>query len=390
MNSDDLKYIFAHLPYEEKNYYKTKIQYSAQKMYMTYLLRNKIKHKVTVSSDNPRIKIIDLIRNDESVIATIKNPVYSTNDKAKLRIIRNKVNAEMHLNKFNINTPNSKIYNSDEMLIAKNETFKHSDRAVVIKPLNLSLGRGVVTNVNRERFEYSWDLSRKLINYDDKNIIVQNFLEGFEVRATIMEGNLVSLTARIPPFIVGDGIRNISDLIDLKNQDRLKCNYLKTMLIKKTESINEFLHTQSKSFEYTPEKGEYILLNSVSNTSYGGETVNITELVSEEIKNIGLDAIASIPGLFTAGVDIMIKSFADKDPYVIEINTFPFIMLPMYPTYGKQVNPAQHYIHSVISKDKLLNHEYEELYEIVNENEYFVNYLNFLDRRINLYQKFIE
>lgn len=387
MNSDDLQYIFCNIPYTEKNYYKNKIQYSPQKMYMTYLLNSNINYNI--SGNNQRRKNIEIFRLDGTLITTIKNPIYPTNSKVDLSIIRNKVNTEKHLKKFGINTPDSKIYNSKDKLVAKRETFKNGDRAMVIKPLNLSLGRGVVTNVKQDRFEYNWDLSRKLINYEDNDVIVQNFVKGFEVRATIMEGNLVSLIARIPPYIVGDGISSINDLIDSKNIDRENCNYLKTMLIKKSPNILEYLSSQSKSLDSIPDEGEYILLNSVSNTSYGGETINITNLVSDEIKDVALNAVAAIPDLYTAGVDIMIKSFNDSKPYVIEINTFPFIMLALYPTYGKSVNPAKHYLHSIISKDQLMNN-YNDKYDIENESVYIRHYFNFLKRRINLYTSYIK
>lgn len=47
MNSDDLQYIFCNIPYTEKNYYKNKIQYSPQKMYMTYLLNSNINYNIS-------------------------------------------------------------------------------------------------------------------------------------------------------------------------------------------------------------------------------------------------------------------------------------------------------------------------------------------------------
>lgn len=384
MKNTDLEYIFSHIPYKEKNIYTNKILYSVQKMYMNYLKNNNINNEITNSKTNRRVKNIKILRRDSTIIATIKNPFYPTNARAGYKIVRNKLSTEKHLKMFNINTPRSKVYNHNDVLSAKKETFKNGDRPVVIKPLDMSLGRGVITNVTMNRFEYNWELSRELINHADRRVLVQNYIDGFEVRATIIEGCLLSVVARVPAYVLGNGVDSINTLIDKKNKDRSNCNYLKTMLIKKSDSIIEFLKSQSRSLDYIPAKNEYVLLTSVSNTSLGGEIINITDLVSEEIKDIALDSLASMPGLHTGGIDIMIKSFHDDTPYVIELNTFPFIMLAQYPTYGKSVNAAKYYVNSLIAKDQFL-HDISEKYEIENEKQFIKNYLNFSNRKIKVY-----
>lgn len=352
-------------------------------MYINYLKNNQIKHTVTTSEKNSRVKIISIQRPDGTHIASIKNPFYPTNSRSGCRIIRNKFNTEKHLRKFGINTPISKIYKSDQVELAEQETFKNGDYPVVIKPLDMSLGKGVMTNVSKERFKYNWELSRKSINHQNRNLMVQNYIGGFEVRATIIEGSLVSIVARVPAYVLGDGYSKIDRLIDIKNEDRMKCNYLKTMLIKKSEHVTEYLKGHGMSLDYIPRKNQYTLLTSVSNSSFGGEIIGITNLVSEEIQEIGVNALASLPGLYTGGVDIMIKSFEDKTPSILEINTFPFLMLARYTTYGPQVNPAKYYVNSIIAKDQFLHKETEK-YKVENEEQYIKNYLNFMDRQVKL------
>lgn len=385
MEAKNLEYIYNEIKNKgmQKNIYKEKIDISVQEMYIKYLNNSEFKYKLTNPEKKRLIRPIKLMRKDESTIETIRNPIYPTNSFRGIEIVRNKLKTENYLKKFDINTPNSKVYKANQMQIAREEFFKNSNSNAVIKPLNLSLGRGVVTNITEERFEYNWDISRESINYSNHPLLVQNYLEGFEARATIIEGGLLSIVARIPAFVYGNGTENISELIDLKNEQRLKCNYLKNMEIKKSKSVIEFLHAQSKSLEYIPEPGEFVLLSAVSNTSYGGETIDITNMVSQEIKEIGLNAVACLPSINTAGVDIIMKSFDDKDPYVLEINTYPFLTLAQYTTYGNQVNGAAEYINSVIAKDQFLNPKFDK-YNIRNSDKYIQNYLSFNNRQIKL------
>src|SRR5699024_3785982 len=149
-----------------------------------------------------------------------------------------------------------------------------------------------------------------------------------------LQGTLVSIIARIPPYIVGDGINTIKELIIFKNKERGKCKYLSKHPIKVTNKVTEFLENNNQSIDYIPQKGEYILLSSVSNIFGGGEIINITDKVSENIKDFALDVLASITGIYSGGLDIILDSYDDKDPHILEVNTYPVISLTKYPTYG--------------------------------------------------------
>src|SRR5699024_5649302 len=247
---------------------------------------------------------------------------------------RNKFRAEEHLHKCGLKTTNSRVYSYNEIDKAKSDYFKNDiDERVVIKPLKSSLGRGVFVNVSKERFNENWKSSKQDLTVTELRkdaelrFIVQNFLKGFEVRATILQGTLVALVARIPPYVEGNGRNTIKELISIKNRSRKSCGYLKKYPINITSKIIEFLKSNNLNLEYIPQNNERILLSSVSNIAGGGEIINITDKVSPHIKEFALDVLASIPGLYSGGLDLVLRSFDDPEPHVIEINTFPVISL---------------------------------------------------------------
>jgi len=388
MDEKDLEYIFNHNPFKEKNYYPDKLKTSTTFLHTDFLKRNNINYRFR-KAKRSKYTYIDLQRRDLTTIKTITNLRYPTNSRIGILLTRDKLRSEQYLKRFNITTPDSKVFNSNDLVKAKMETFCNSNKPVVIKPLNSSLGRGVIVNVSEERFDHSWNLCINDSKKRPKNILVQNYMSGFEARVTVIEGAISSIVCRIPPYIIGNDSKNISELIDLKNIERSKCGYLSAMPILKSKRIEEFLYSNDKDFSYIPSDGEYVLLNSVSNTSAGGEILNITDLVTNEAKEMALNAVAALPGIYTGGLDIMLKSFDDKEPSLIEFNTFPVLALPTFPTYGHQENPSKSYFESIIAYDQFLNPPKEkEAYYIENEEQYIKNYLKFIKRKNELLDKY--
>lgn len=382
MNSKDLVYLNSNNPHKVQNIYDGNIITSTAGLHLNFLKNSNFKYRIK-DTNRRYLKKIDLLRIDGTLIGTVLNPYYPTTAKIGRMLTNDKLRTEQYLNNFNIKTPLSRVYNKEDVDLAYEESFTDNQANVVIKPLASSLGRGVRVNVSKERFKHNWDLSVAAIKEADKRIVVQNYLEGFEARVTVIEGAIESVVVRIPPNVQGDGIHTISQLIDLKNQARESCHYLKKMPISKSERIDEFLLSHNMDLNYVPKDKESILLNSVSNVAQGGELIEVTDVVSDSVRETALNALASIPGVQTAGLDVMMRTFDDDNPAIIEINTYPVLSIPSYPTYGNAKNPAKSFFEAVYSIDQYLN-EPNYKYNIANENDYIKNYLSFMQRKTEL------
>jgi len=288
----------------------------------------------------------------------------------------NKLKTERHLRNRGIKTPFSKTYRQVDVNKAYEETFELVENNVVIKPSNSSLGKGVVVDVNKETFFDAWDYARQAKG-KDREILVQEYVPGFEARATVIQGGLHSIVLRIPPYVVGNGHNTISQLIDLKNKERKKHSHLSKAPIEKNERIKSYLYSNKLDLDYIPRAEEYVLLVSISNFSLGGELMDITNLVSQTIKDTVLKALAAMPGLYTAGLDIIMDSFEDEEPIVLEINSYPAINLATYPTYGILENPFKSYVESIVAMDQFINPS-ENFYEIENSEDYIRDMLKFM------------
>lgn len=258
---------------------------------------------------------------NNSSIGSIKGQTPSTNNKKSINISNNKYQTELVLKENNIRTTNSQLFN-EELFAQAYSLVSISDKNFVIKPNSLSGGRGITLNVNKGNFESAWTLAVNACKEAKKNIdiLVQEQLEGVESRFIVIEGKFESAMLRVPANVTGDGVHSIDELIDIKNSHRNKNPHLKRLPIKKDHQTLSILKEQNMNLKSIPLLDEIIFLRLSSNVSQGGDNYEISHLVSDYMKKLSESAVSAIPGLNTAGVDILYKSFVDQFPIVLEVN----------------------------------------------------------------------
>ena len=225
---------------------------------------------------------------------------------------------------------------TDEEIIAFSKTI---DFPIVFKPTNASLGAGVVTNINsNEEFLDALHYVRHELGYGE--VIVEQHVQGPEYRLYVVDDKVIAAYNRIPANITGDGIHTIEELIELKNYERRQNARLNSCLIHIDVEILEFIEKKGYNLTSIPPKGEYILLREKTNVSTGGDPLDVTDEISDDIKQIAVNTIKAFPGLYHAGVDIIINEDGNlKEPaYVLEINATAQIGGILFPLRGKARN----------------------------------------------------
>lgn len=225
---------------------------------------------------------------------------------------------------------------TDEELIEFSKTIEFP---IVFKPTNASLGDGVVTNINsNEAFLNAIKYVRHDLGYGE--VIVEQHVYGPEYRLYVVDDKVVAAYNRIPANITADGVHTIEELIDMKNRERRRNARLNSCLIHIDVEILEFIAKKGYDLTSIPPKGEYIPLREKTNVSTGGDPIDVTDEISDAIKQIAVDTLKAFPGLTHAGVDIIINENKNlKDPaYVLEINATAQIGGILYPLRGKARN----------------------------------------------------
>lgn len=305
-----------------------------------------------------------LLREDGSVLGDIEPAKLPSCPRASKAFCNDKIRTSQALLDRGVGVPDSKTYLEHEEATAFDEAYETRDE-VVIKAHSLTLGRGVFVGVRREDFvrvfrdcvRLQKDAGR------DPRVLVQEVLRGYEMRATVVEGALDNLMVKIPAYVTGDGRSTVDELIDQKNLRRSECGFFRNKLLRRDHHTVEHLRSQGRTLLSIPSEGETVPLTAMATVAFGGETAIVTDLVTEQVREQALRAVAAVPGLMTAGVDIVVEDFASRTPKVLEVNAFPH-MNCISPSYGAGSNTAYRYIRALVARDRAARGRWGELDEV--------------------------
>jgi len=221
------------------------------------------------------------------------------------------------------------------------------NKPVVIKPVGLNGGHGVVVGINKleeaeKAFEFAQDACKRHVGKEWQNkIMIQEQVKGEDYRLLVIDGKLELTTKRIPAFVVGDGKHTIQELIDITNTDPRReitspTHTLKPIIV--DEPLLSYIKEQKLTLNSVPKKEQKINVRKVASMSQGGITEDFTDKVGPEIKAI-VESIAASIHAFTLGVDILCqdisKPLTKENGAILEINMMPEGYLNVYPVIGK-------------------------------------------------------
>ncbi|MGL5357408.1 MAG: bifunctional glutamate--cysteine ligase GshA/glutathione synthetase GshB, partial [Cetobacterium sp.] len=194
-----------------------------------------------------------------------------------------------------------------------------------------------------EFLKEDYDKAVEMAFKEDNSILIESFVKGKEYRIFVVGDEVVGILHRVPANVLGDGIKNIEELVFQKNLDPLRGIGYKTPLekIKLGEAEKMFLKTQNLNIQYIPKKDEIVYLRENSNISTGGDSIDFTDEVLNQYKSIAIKAAKAV-GAKICGVDMMIEDTSSLDVEnnysIIELNFNPAIHIHCYPYKGKNRN----------------------------------------------------
>lgn len=242
-----------------------------------------------------------------------------------------------------IPTPKGCLLNSIEDL---KEAIEEIGFPLVIKPRYGNHGKGITTNVTSlESAIFAYSRALEVSNF----IMAEKFIEGDDYRFLLINYKLVAAAKRTPPFIIGDGIKTVKQLIDAINLNPLRGygheNVLTQILI--NETTIDILKEQSLTLDDILPAEQKVVLSHTANISSGGTAADITDIVYEDNKSLA-ERVARIVNLDICGVDMIIKDIT-KSVYpangaVLEVNAAPGFRMHLFPTIGEKINVAKPFL----------------------------------------------
>ncbi len=235
-----------------------------------------------------------------------------------------------------IRTPQGVSYTNIEE--ARGDYVQYKDEPIVIKPNGTNFGIGI-TIFTKSFLQEDYYKALELAFQHDSTILVESFIPGKEYRVFVVGDQVVGALHRVPANVLGDGKHTIEELVEQKNQDPLRgTGYRKPLQKIILGPEKELFLAQYGMSKYTvPQEGETVYLTESSNISTGGDSIDITDSISERYKSIAV-AAAQAMGATITGVDLIttdITAEHELDYAIIELNFNPAIHIHCYPFEGK-------------------------------------------------------
>lgn len=217
-----------------------------------------------------------------------------------------------------------------------NKVFQNFTKPVIVKPKSGSRGRHTTTNIHTKE---EFDKAIKIASMIGPNFLVEEHLNGYICRATVVGGRLAGFYRADMPYVIGDGVKNILELIEEKNKNKPE----RISNIEVGDEMVSYIKRLGFTTESVLPKDFKLQLTHRTGRLFGGYTKEMLPELHPSFVPI-IEKGAKRTGLAVAGFDLIVPD-PEKDEStqhwgIIEVNTLPFIDLHYYAYEGKPQNIA--------------------------------------------------
>ena len=214
--------------------------------------------------------------------------------------------------------------------------FDKFKKPVIVKPISGSRGRHTTTNIfTLEEFNFAQSVGRMI----SPTLVVEEHLNGYVCRATLVNGKLAGFYRAESPSIIGDGEQTIFELIKQKDDTRPD----RVAIVPLGEEIDNFILRLGYTMQSVLPKGKSLNLTHRTGRYFGGKTKEMLDELHPSFIPI-LEKAGKITKLPVVGFDCIVpdpeKNEKEQQWGIIECNTLPFIDLHYFALEGKPKNIA--------------------------------------------------
>lgn len=225
-------------------------------------------------------------------------------------------------------------------ILGAKKLFYFLNHPVITKPNLGSRSRHTTTHLSDEvSFLKAFLKARQLSPW----VVIEEELQGFVFRITLIGGKLAGALRREPPFVMGNGISTVRELVTKENENPKRHNGVFHEIPMDAEAVEE-LKRQGLKWESVPEKNMFVTLNQKVGRGQGGSNTEMLPHVHPE--NVKLfEKLVKVLGDPLVGVDFIMQDI--EKPWTeqklcgaIECNSLPFLDLHHMPLYGEPIDPS--------------------------------------------------
>ncbi|GGM06431.1 N-acetylglutaminylglutamine synthetase [Pseudomonas asuensis] len=200
----------------------------------------------------------------------------------------------------------------------ENEAFLAKHGALVVKPVNGEQGKGIAVDVrDSEHLKAAISQARR---YDD-NVLLESYHAGLDLRVVVIGYEVVAAAIRRPAEVIGDGRRNIHELIEHQSRRRQAATGGESR-IPLDEETERALTSAGYSYDTVLPEGTRLFVRKTANLHTGGTLEDVTDILHPELAQAAIAAARALD-IPVTGMDLLVPA-ADQSEYVIiEANERP-------------------------------------------------------------------
>ncbi|WP_374729231.1 N-acetylglutaminylglutamine synthetase [Roseitalea porphyridii] len=189
---------------------------------------------------------------------------------------------------------------------------------VVVKPARGEQGRGISVGLSAND---DVDAAIKAARTVSDVVLLEEYIEGEDLRLIVINFRVVAAAVRRPPVIVGDGTRTVRELIERQSRRRSAATGGESRIPLDAET-ERTLAEAGYGLDDTPPAETSIAVRKTANLHTGGTIHDVTDIVNPALVNAAIKAARAID-IPVTGIDLMVKSPQSADYAFIEANERP-------------------------------------------------------------------
>lgn len=309
------------------------------------LLRNAASERGLTLWEDPDIKHRFEFKDAEGNTVGHFRALYTSANKTVATVISaNKDLSKSFFDAAGVPTPSGISFGTAQFSVAK-AYMSRQTTPMVLKPAKGNAGQGVVVGIKSVK---ELDSAFRSIRGSDphERFVLEEFVDGIDLRVYVVHGRVIAAASRIPAHVIGNGSDTIDLLIASANKVRARHPHHRAFPLQPDWKA---LQERGVDGSYVPQDGEVVVLNYVFNIHQGGYCLDVTDELSEGVKDLAIAATEAVPGTEVAGVDIYVQSLTDSTgAVVLELNHHGNFMIHHFPAYGKPRDVANAIVGEII------------------------------------------
>ncbi|HEX5659046.1 MAG TPA: hypothetical protein VFX59_17750 [Polyangiales bacterium] len=201
---------------------------------------------------------------------------------------------------------------------ADNLAFLEQYHAAVVKPARGEQGKGISVGVRgAEHLLAAIEGARRI----DETVLLEEFVEGDDLRMIVMDCELVAAAVRKPPSVTGNGEQRIAELIVAQSRKRASETSGESR-IPLDEETRRCVRDAGYELDDILPRGITVQVRRAANVHTGGTIHDVTDQVSTDLVEAACRAARAL-AIPVVGLDMIVPSLADDKYWIIEANERP-------------------------------------------------------------------